>query len=306
MTIGRQDGQILPLSLICLSCLALFLAMMINVGRLVLQKEDTRVRTDAVAYSAGVDYARALNLLSVSNKLLAGSALLKTAATLVPGIGGLAAVAPGPSDIQTAQDIVAGLTAFPGAPILVELDAIQIGRQNGLTILLSWNESEDSKPTLLPGFNLRRRYLSELVTGMADWAKGVLEGAPGNETYTYRDKATGKTVVVGGTQVNQETYGRKSGRRQKVYRAVNSSGRSVFVKRTPGSKDVPWDIAETGPHNLTVHSLSDPVEGSAGFLGTSMKALPSLISVAKVEVGGGGMEMFDPGAASFGVYLVSP
>jgi hypothetical protein len=285
-----QGGQVLPASVLLLAAVLLFIAFMLGVGRLVIQKEEARMRTDLVAYSVGVDYSRVLNLCSISNKVLAASAAAKLAGALFPALAGWSLLAPSPAEIQKAQDLVVQV-----GPCMVLAEAEWLGHENGLDAVLRWNQEDGQEPSFKPDFNLRRRYLGEVIAGL---------GSASRETYTYVDEDTGEVIEIEKSRVHTEYYRRKSGRRQRVYRAVDAKGRSIFVKRTPASQDLPWDLAETGPHNVLVTAACPLLSDPSGLFHSSLSNLPLMMSKSKVEVGGGNMEISQPDAASYGAYLI--
>jgi hypothetical protein len=293
--VDGQNGQILAAGLVGLLLILTCLLFLFHWGMAVVQRERTRARTDAVAYGAAVDYARVMNVLSLSNKLLAaseGGGFLK----LFPATLFLGWLIPSPTEVRKAQDLICGDGSGPGlGAAWIEASALSLAQQNGLWGVVLWNQDSGQKPGLKPSLNVYR-------AGMAVMTSSALLLKPGNTSgnadpgavYSYRDDK-GRVILVNPADVKIETYVRRDGHRQTAFRVITADGKSRFVKPFPGF------LADSGPHNLTLLTWSDPAS-TTSFFGRMPEEIPTLVGAAKAEVGGGSMEVF--GTASHGAYLV--
>lgn len=127
----------LPLALTGFIAVTLLFFFLVKASGLLLQRERASMRTDVTALSIGVDYARALNVLSASNKIVGTGHI----ATFVPIIGPEARKVV--EATQKAQNFM-----LKYGPWLNEASAMHLGAQNGLVAVPIWNT-----PDLLKDFN---------------------------------------------------------------------------------------------------------------------------------------------------------
>lgn len=320
----RQRGASLVIVLAGLLAAAVSFTLMARLGRLCLERERADAAADCVAMAVATDYARALNVLSVTNKIWAVAEIAELLKK-IPYIGWLFQVVPKPDNVQKIQDYLAGTGKSPGwgearlsLALLAEVGCFALARENNLKAVPLWNGDDKASPSPIPCLNLRRRYgqdlaegvkqrLKDLATGKnkedgqqftdPDWRQGLSSAKGDRYTYTRRD---GQNVEVDPDKVRMETYTRKNGKRRTVYRYQSSDGKSRFVKKEASGKGKALDLVETGPHRVTLLGFRD-LGGAAqgGFAGVG-----KLVVASRAETGGGSMEVMEFNGASYGIYLV--
>jgi hypothetical protein len=120
----RQRGQIMPLGLAGLVCCVLLLGLVFRLGQRGLQQERVRMRADATAYSGGIELARCLNILSLSEKMRITARDAIYTEELAEVIGKFQKV------------------FIQAAPWALEADAIFIGYQNQVLAIPEWNQAD--------------------------------------------------------------------------------------------------------------------------------------------------------------------
>lgn len=320
-------GQILPMSLGIFLLLAVLVFLLVNVGRLVLERERVHHRTDVVTFSGGVDYARGLNLLSLSNKILGGGALVAVAS--------LGSTSSSLSAIQKGQDILAGTGNFElnisGTkinagilPVYTIVALEYLGTKNKLLALPLWNQEKLSEyEKIIPNFNVARRMLGSSVMnivskGSESFSATIKKQAPSiakwlypeeDQTYSHKVGNTGTRKTYSSEETEKINYVDQRGQTQSRYRKTQTTHdkKQPFLKKdkAKGKKfkmDIPLDLKETGPHRLTVWAFSSSENRHTGRM---IRDLPSMIGVAKCEIAGGNLSMlkFENGS-TFDPYLI--
>jgi hypothetical protein len=313
-----QSGQILPLALAAFVAGALLFFFVVRAGGLLVQRERARMRTDVTAYSIGVDYARALNVLAATEKMVSVGHL----ATLIPGIGVSAR-----ATVEFLQKVQKVFVDF--GPWMNEASAAYLGLQNGLVAAPLWNTRDLIRDfdagNFLPAFNIEMRSLSALISdelsallktevkpdtvretvrGMEQKARENLpaqalgqvqslikKNLPGMDLgwllkktgYSYKPKNGAPRVYVSDEEGTTQLE-RRAGGGHIVRSHDEGSGKKVHVERG-FDLDLPVDLKESGPHFITlIAPLVPALEPLA------RRDQPWIWSIAQIQVDGGNME----------------
>jgi hypothetical protein len=296
---NNQKGQSLAVALVGLMLAAACFTLLAQVGRLALERQRANNAADAVALGTAVDYARALNFISLTNKIYA---LTEIAEILkkIPYTMPFVMWVPPAKTMQRIQDYLAGTgnslgcgSARISMAILAELGGMNLAQANNLNAVILWNGDDKEDPSLIPSLNLRRRYSDD--GGAQTQSPGQDSGGDqgSQSAYSYRDHQTGQVIEVDSQYVQQESYVRRDGKTQTVYRYDHGKSSSRFVSKKEGQGKA-LDIAETGPHRVAIVGLRQAPE----------KGMPLLFVSAKAEAGGGSMALWDINAADYQAYLI--
>jgi len=290
--IPKNKGQILLPAI--LAVVALFMAVILTVetGNVIFEKIKTQNAADSAAVEAGLWYARSLNIVSISNKILAVSAVAAT----ICEIAGLKGAMKTIDAVQKVQDAFAGTGDFEKlpikpAPLLLSAAVIKNGINNGSACIPVFNVNNDSN-NYLPSFNLERRYASELLVPDKD--------VPGK--YSYKRKSDGRKIYVDKDDVRwDENLSRGKGGHitKKGY-----GGPSRILKEEKGL--IPLDIKETSAeHTVLVIACR---EKSGLFLNNRFFKNNNIkkyyIAMSTTCVSGGSMDILDINGASYQASLV--
>jgi hypothetical protein len=290
-------GQSLAVAVVGLMLSAACFSLLAQVGHLCLERQRADNAADAVALGTATDYARALNFISLTNKIYA---LTEIAEILkkIPWTMPFVMWVPPAKTMQRIQDYLAGTGSSLGygsarlnLGILAELAGMNLTQANGLQAIILWNGDENEDPSLIPSLNLKRRTSSD-AKPKQDGQQGQGSGQSSQDQYSYQDHDTGQKIEVDGRYVQEETYLREDGKTQTVYRYEHGKNSSRFVSKKEG-QGKPLDIAETGPHKVTVVGLRPEGNGLSPFF-----------VCAKAEAGGGSMAVWDINAANYQAYLI--
>jgi hypothetical protein len=329
---SNERGQVLPLSLAAFIAGSLLFLFLVRAGGLLVQRERARMRTDVTAYSIGTDYARALNVLAMTEKMVSTGHV----ASFIPFVGASARAM-----VQFLQKVQKGFLNF--GPWLGEASAAYLGAQNGLVAMPLWNTRDlirdfDAE-NFLPSYNVEQRGLAALLSdelssllktevkekavaqGIRDleWTakkelpsqslskvQGLLKKSlPGvnldwlmkRTGYSYQPKNGAPRVYVredeGTTQLERKAGGGH------IFRSHDdASGKKVHVEKGL-DLDLPVDLAESGEHYVTlIAPLVPRLEPLA------RPDQPWLWSIAQVQVDGGDMDTFSLHSASYRPRLV--
>jgi len=124
---AHPRGQALPLALACLFISTLFFAFCLRSGQRLVQRERVRARADVTAFSGAVGYAKALNLLSLSQQA-AATAWGATLVTYGSAYG----------YVRKVQKLQKEL--LQAGPYVVEGSLLYTGLENGLLPIPVWNK----------------------------------------------------------------------------------------------------------------------------------------------------------------------
>jgi hypothetical protein len=269
----RERGQVLPLALVGLVAFVIMLFFMLNVGRLMIQRERARMRTDVTVMSGAVIYARCLNLYVAVKKADTGLLI----AQLFPLATIEASILK-----QVVNAIKEGMVDFGPYCVLVATEFLAFN--NGLAAIPFWNvkdllDGTSSLQGIVPSFN---------VSKDEQKSAGPPETGNGNsvERYSYHKRSDGSEVEVEGSGVSQDSSGGAQGRSRE-------KGSGKFVKREEGKAE--------GEHSLTLittDSFRDKEDDVPGF-----RRLPTFYSVARARISGGNFDFLSMDSWKWGCFL---
>jgi hypothetical protein len=132
----------MPLGLAGLVCCVLLLGLMFRLGQRALQQERVRMRADVTAYSGGIELARCLNVLALSEKMRVAF-----------------------QDAVYTVEIAELISKFQklfilAAPWLVEADTVFVGYRNEVMAIPVWNQSDMAGFSAVQGIVPRLRISS--------------------------------------------------------------------------------------------------------------------------------------------------
>jgi hypothetical protein len=312
----KKGGQVLAISIIAMFVLFIFGLAIVETGNLIYEKIHMQNIADSSAMEAGTWYARSLNMVSLSNKMLvvttgvALAATLYTAGTTWPFWNDILKV------MVTAQDIFAGTGDAGKAQLMPWLcwgSVLLNGKRNDSLSLAVFNV-ETFKENKLPTFNLKRRTLSDMLDEEQLQTK-----------YYYVTETSGKKVNVPKGEVKKNIAGRlyqnETGKFvikeqgvagdavpediRKIMKTI--TGAVKELDEISGLDKMPFDVVETGPHTVLVVSFKDKVKQKLGtnfFIGDDGKKIePFLAASALVRVDGGSLYFWEMDGASYSPHL---
>lgn len=293
-----ERGQALPMVLVAGVFLTGFILMAFSLGRALLERERVRGRVDATAISAAVDYARCLNILTVTEKSQS-FAWLGDAALLIESGGGYLA------NIITGKSLAGAVAKIQDAlldvgPWVLEAGAVNLARENGLVAAPLWN-LENGEATIdgrraLPDFNITRR---EPVKGFQDSSGSDAPLPRPNEesAYNRNQRNPRRRVGVEARDVEEVRF-KRNGRWVTAYRQKRDK---KFVAKSAVKKSgVPTDLVDAGEHSLIFIAWSE----SKGSESSLLYPVPAMFGAAKVRIAGGDMDMFSFNSSEYGPYFV--
>lgn len=303
-----KKSQVLVISIFAFILLFIFAFLVVETGNLIYWKIHLQNIADSAAMEGGTWYARALNLVSLSNKAL----FIIAAGGLVSAFITLGATAPAVEKAiritQKIQDFFAGTGDFEKAKVMPALNAAAVvinGRRNEDTLCIPVFNVEDfdiSDP--LPSFNLKRRKISDFLSFDDDQKKNK---------YYYRKKSTGEKIYVDEKDVRKNrinwTIEKKTGKRlikeKNIELPDELRGPLDKLKGFLGNLNIDFDIVETGEHTILVVAIKKDIKqllNSDFFLQknkTDKIATSAFISTSLVKVDGGKMDFWELDGASY-------
>ena len=160
---NHQKGQSLAVAVVGLMLAAFCFTLLAQAGRLCLERQRADNAADAVALGTAVDYARALNFISLTNKIYALTEIAQIL-KMIPWTMPFVLWVPPAKTMQRIQDYLAGTGSSLGygsarlnLGILGELAGMNLAQANGLQAVILWNGDENESPSLIPSLNLKRR-----------------------------------------------------------------------------------------------------------------------------------------------------
>ena len=291
---GKNSGQILVPSILAVVALFMTVILILEVSNVMIEKIKAQNAADSAAVEAGLWYARSLNIVSVSNKILAVSAIAASVCEILGLKGAMKAV----EAVQKVQDAFAGTGDFDKLPFepvpgLLCAAVVRNGINNGAAAVPLFN-IDNGERSLLPSFNLKRRYATELLMPEKD--------SPGK--YSYKRKSDGKRIYVDKKDVRWDenlNHG-KGGNITKKGRGLPSR----ILKEEKGY--IPLDIVENDKEHTILVVLSMEKRGfifKNGFFKNKQGAIKKYFTATSmVRVSGGTMDILDINAANYESNLV--
>jgi hypothetical protein len=292
-----KRGQVLVFAAALMIGIFMLALLVVNFGGLIAMKIHMQNAADSAAMEGGIWYARSLNILSLSNKILAAAMIVKvglgagdylacsggcTAATV--GVGAPACLAacaahayntmknePFSRMVMEGQNVFAGIEGrnilgIGAMPAMTELAVVNNGAHNGIgpmPVLPVFNARKNKsilEQFAAPSFNVKRAYLSDYID------KFIEDKIP-----AIPDKVKG---------------------------AIRD-----LVKKV----DVPAFIEENGKHNVLVLCIKtgvEPVAGEGFFKDQKNEIIKTnFYGLACAEISGGSMNFWDVNGATYGARL---
>jgi hypothetical protein len=288
-----KKGQVLVISIAALLVVFILTVVVVETGNLVYQKVHMQNIADSGSVEAGLWYARSLNVLSLSNKVLA----LAGVAGIVGSFLGAPEAMEIPRVIQKMQDAVAGTGVFEKIkpmPLLAAAAVVRNGSENGVISIPLFNVADFQDSCCLPSFNVERRYLTDVPVKKKKYS---IKGRELSEKDSKR------------LQYESKIRNRKEEWQKVMYKNDEKYGTTYVKAEEVASKaDIPLDIKETDDdqteHTVLVFSFKKDAAQllNSGFLADKDKnpVKPSfLLSTAMVRIGGGSLDIFDMAGANF-------
>lgn len=264
----------LPIALAGVVAVIMLIFFTVNTGRLMIERERTRMRTDVTALSGAVVYARCLNLYVLTKK----SETISDLASVLPYVGEVFAV--------ISEFIGALKKGIKGFGPYATLGATElVAYNNGLAAVPYWNVKDFYDISALgkgisPNLNFDNNENSNAS------GAGGSGGDSSQRRYSYKKKSNGEVVDVEEGRVKDDTQGKARGRsRDKI------TGK--FVKKEKGRSE--------GEHSLTLLSsdwFRPSEEARAG-----LKELPHFYSISRARVAGGNFDFLSTSSMNWGCFL---
>lgn len=252
-----QKGQVLVISIAVIFLIFIFVIVAIEAGNLMYEKTHMQNIADSGAMEGGMWYSRGMNILALSNKVLAITGVAAVVAALFGAPeGGRKAV----ELVQKAQDLMAGTgsmekTGIKAMPYLCAGAVLLNGSDNGVFSVPLHNLADFDTGRWLPSFNVKRRY--------ADKAGKTDDDA---DKYYYNKRDTGEKVYVEKESVFTDTRIKNRHQKRTMNHPVHGN-RFLSVERGAVCKEgrVPLDIVESSEeHSILVVSIKDKVRQLTG------------------------------------------
>lgn len=319
--IRGQRGQVLVLSVAALLCISMFMVFLVETGNLFFQKVKAQNTADSGAMEGGLWYARALNVVSLTNKVLVVAAAASLASMVLTF--GLATVSAEKimSTLVKAQDVFSGLGDGPGGkvmPVLCMLMVSKNGLQNDAMSIGIFNAEDITEiKDVFPDFNLKRRTMADVFSPENFEGRYYYDPASG-EPRVYVDKEEVEEWREGKYRLkkNKKFVAKEKGlfeflpgdlsKKIKKDAEKDADGLAGFIMKGLDGllREIPLDVVEDGPHSILVMTYRDKIERltSAGFLkdksGNQLKPTGT-ISLAMVRIDGGSMDFWNLDGANY-------
>lgn len=294
---AKNKGQVLIMALVAMFVFFILAVVVIETGNLIYQKVHMQNIADSGAMEGGLWYARSLNILSLSNKILLCSGVVAGVLTLlqIPEAEKI------PEVIQKLQDVFAGTGDFEKwkikpAPFMDMIMVLRNGYNNGVFSMPLFNVDDFSENGFNPAFNVYRTYMSDV---------GQVE-----KLYYFNSKCDGQNYYF---KENEVEYNDKL----HTFRLKNCKvvppcpectytlyKKPIIKRKTKSDKLVPLAIEESGNHSVLVVSIKTNLKQvlNSGFLNDKdgNPIMPSsLISAAMTIIDGGEMSIWDINGAGY-------
>lgn len=311
---------------------ALFLGMTLRLTERLVQRERVRARADVAAFSAGVNYARGLNLLAASQKVVALGLVIS-----VFDMGRFK------KQVQKFQRYF-----YRSAPYLTEMVALNIALENGIFALPVWNQEvlfeNLEREDLIPSYNIAPFLVSDAaIQGFQEAIRRIRQGASDKElsgplvqeALEELGRAKGKSVqdevsmlvgdrhakagTVPESEISHYEYTNKAGKKVRVEKGDASlvwenDGRGGKRPRyKAGAKhkhrylrgvvappeDMQLSLSEGQPHMITLLAWQKP-----GVSDKGERRPGHVLALSQARVSGGSMSVVDPDGSGYGATLV--
>jgi hypothetical protein len=299
--VKRRRGQTLIASICAAVVILLLMLASFEAGNIMYKKAHVQNVADSGALEGGLWYARAMNILALSNKVLAMA--------FAAGIAESAAGDPEAGldtvhEVQKMQDMIAGigdyglLRPFPNFAAAM---VIKNGALNNSMSIPVFNSMDCDPSANMPSFNVRRRYADQEL-------KKALNIRDDDADKFYYTSGSGERVYVDKQYVTIDTRIKNRGDvSEQIMTKNNPLYGTKFLKRemAPDKGAVPLDIVEVSPEHSVLVFTSSKDTGQllkTSFLkddgGNEIK--PALLTAfSYVAVSGGKLDILDIDGAAY-------
>jgi hypothetical protein len=300
MRMKNKKGQVLIIWLCAVVVVMLLIIMAVETGNLMYKKARIQNIADSGALEGGLWYARAMNIIALSNKVLA----------IAFGVGVVETVVGAPEagidtvhEVQNMQDMIAGTGSFSVVrplPLFAEAMVLKNGALNGAVSIAVFNSQECDIGANLPSFNVKRRYADQAL-------KDALDLKDDSDKFYYTS-GSGEKVYVDKKYVTIDTrIKNRNGTAEQVMTKNDPVYGTKFLKRekSPDKGAVPLDIVESSAeHSVLVFSgLNDRGQLLKTFFlrdNNGGEIQPAMISaISYVEIGGGKLDIQELDGAGY-------
>ncbi|MEI7542421.1 MAG: pilus assembly protein TadG-related protein [bacterium] len=254
-----KKGQVLVISIAVIFIIFIFIITSVEIGNLMYEKTHIQNIADSGALEGGLWYARGMNMLALSNKVLVVTGVAAVIATLLgdPNSGKNAIEL-----VQKAQDLMAGTgemdkTGIKTMPLFGAMAVILNGKDNKAYSIPISNLADIKTGKGLPSFNVRRRY----VDNMFEQGK--------EDKYYYKKKSTNEKIYVDKNNVQIDL---RINNKSKVMTKNDPIHGNKFLSKEKGKANnqgtIPLDIVESSnEHSVLVISYknSEQLNQISGF-----------------------------------------
>lgn len=299
--IAGKKGQVLVISVAVVFIIFIFVIAVVEAGNLMYEKTHMQNIADSGAMEGGMWYARGMNMLALSNKILAITGI----AAIIAGFAGAPeAGIKAVEFVQKAQDLIAGTgemekSGIKAMPIFCAAAVVLNGSDNKACSLPLFNLKDFDQSKWMPSFNVKRRYADDLLDSGED-----------NDRYYYTNGKTGERVYVDKESVRYDSgINNRKDLKDMIMTKNDPIHGTKFLKREEGNLNaaglVPLDIIESSDeHSVLVLSFKNnagQVTGSGFFKdknGNEIKPAV-LMSSSFVRIQGGKLGIFEPDGANY-------
>jgi hypothetical protein len=311
--IKGKKGQVLVISIAVIFIIFIFVIAAVEIGNLMYEKTHIQNIADSGAMEGGMWYARGMNILSLSNKVLA-----------ITGVAGLIAALTGVGEagidaikfVQKAQDLIAGTgdmekSGIKPMPLLCAAAVVLNGSDNKVFSLPLCNLADFDRGKWLPSFNVKRRYVSDIADSQNESNdENGNSSDSNNDIYYYTNGKTGEKVYVDKNSVQYNpNIKNRAGWKDQIMTKNDPIHGTKFLKREPGDEKgfVPLDIVESSrEHSMLVVSIKggdrlNPVTGAKFFKNKNGEQIKPafLAGFSFVRISGGKLGIFELDGANY-------
>lgn len=271
----------MPLALLGMVAILGITFFVLNAGRLIVQRERTRMLTDITVMSGATVYARCLNFDAALKKIKDVTGFLNTVLGWFPA-GGEALIA-ADNIVKEAKE------GFEGsAPYLTAGCMEFVAFANGVPALPLWNVKDIFDPQAAaqgatPSLNFKNN------EGNSNNPNSSASSGENSDHYSYRHHSSGEAVTVDSSQVKDDASGGAQGRSRD-----QDTGR--FVKH-----DKAQTAKAEGEHSLTLITYDILESDDAGD--AMLKKLPHFYGVARARISGGNFDFSSTKSLEWGCFL---
>ena len=297
-----KKGQVLVISLAVIFLIFVFVIAAVETGNLMYEKAHMQNIADSGAMEGGMWYARGMNILALSNKVLAVTGVAAVVASL---FGAYDAGKKAVEFVQKAQDVLAGTgtmekSGIKAMPFFCAAAVLLNGKDNKVLSIPLHNLEDYETGRWMPSFNVKRRYADS-------------SGNTGDEDkYYYRKKSTGEKVYVEKESVVTDVSIRNKHKKRTLNHPVHGN-RFLSVEKGSNKEDgtVPLDIVESSQeHSVLVVSCREKKNikqiTSSGLLkddkGEEIRP-DFLLGFSFVRVSGGSLDILELDGANYEPFL---